>query len=63
MPPFVGISLALPLHIPERMLKFLKRRFNMSPLMLMMVLSLVPFPVLAIAILADHWIRPAPRIS
>ena len=30
----------------------------MSPLMLMVLLSVVPFPILAIAILADHWIRP-----
>jgi hypothetical protein len=35
----------------------------MSPLMLMMVLSLVPFPVLAIFILADRWIRPAKTYS
>ncbi|HKY73303.1 MAG TPA: hypothetical protein VJL88_15390 [Nitrospira sp.] len=31
----------------------------MSPLMMMTVLSLVPFPVLAIFILADRWIRPS----
>jgi len=35
----------------------LKRRYAMSPLMLMLVLSLVPFPVLAIAILADRWLK------
>jgi len=29
----------------------------MSPLMLMMLLSLVPFPVLAIAVLADRWLK------
>jgi hypothetical protein len=29
----------------------------MSPLMLMMLLSLVPFPVLAIVILADRWLK------
>jgi len=29
----------------------------MSPLMLMLVLSLVPFPVLAIAILAERWLK------
>jgi hypothetical protein len=29
----------------------------MSPLMLMLLLSLIPFPVLAIAILADRWLR------
>jgi hypothetical protein len=35
----------------------------MSPLMLVMVLSLVPFPILAIVILADRWIRPAKMVS
>ena len=35
----------------------LKRRYNMSPLMLMLVLSLVPFPILAIAILADRLLK------
>jgi hypothetical protein len=30
----------------------------MSPLMLMMLLTLVPFPILAIAILANRWIKP-----
>jgi len=39
------------------MLTQLKRRYNMSPLVLMLVLSLVPFPVLAIAILADRWLK------
>ena len=29
----------------------------MSPLLLMLLLSLVPFPVLAIAIVADRWIK------
>ena len=38
----------------------LKRRYAMSHLMLMLLLSLVPFPVLAIAILADRWMK-APR--
>src|SRR5512132_3203020 len=41
----------------EGMLTQLKRRYPMSPLMLMLVLSLVPFPVLAIAILADRLFR------
>lgn len=31
-----------------------KRRSSMSPLMFMLVLTLVPFPILAIAILADR---------
>ena len=34
-----------------------ERPEGMSPLMLMLVLSLVPFPVLAIAILADRWLK------
>ena len=29
----------------------------MSPLMLMLLLTLIPFPVLAIAIVADRWIK------
>lgn len=29
----------------------------MSPLMWMMLISLVPFPVLAIVILADRWLK------
>ena len=33
----------------------------MSPLMLMMLLSLVPFPVLAVAILADRWMKASHR--
>ena len=39
------------------MLTEFKRRYGMSPLMLMLVLSLVPFPVLAIAILADRFLK------
>jgi len=35
----------------------------MSPFMLMVLLSLVPFPILAVAILADRWIRPAPKAA
>ena len=30
----------------------------MSPLMLIMLISLVPFPILAVVILADRWMRP-----
>lgn len=33
----------------------------MSPLMVMVLLSLVPLPILAIAIVADRWLRPAPK--
>jgi hypothetical protein len=29
----------------------------MSPLMWMMLISLVPFPVLAVVILADRWLK------
>lgn len=29
----------------------------MSPLLLMLLLSLVPFPVLAIAIVAERWMK------
>jgi len=41
------------------MLTQLRRRVTMSPLMLMMLLSLVPFPVLAIAVLANRWMKTA----
>lgn len=30
----------------------------MSPLLWMMLISLVPFPVLAVVILADRWLKP-----
>jgi hypothetical protein len=43
------------------MLTLIKRKYNMSPLMLMMLLSLVPFPVLAVAILADRWMKASHR--
>jgi hypothetical protein len=33
----------------------------MSPLILMMLLALVPFPILAIAIVADRWRKPASK--
>jgi hypothetical protein len=36
-------------------LRQLRRRSPMSALMLMLLLSLVPFPILAVAILADRW--------
>ena len=39
------------------MLSNLKRRCPMSPLLLMLLLSLVPFPVLAIAVVADRWMK------
>jgi hypothetical protein len=45
------------------MLTRLQRRYGMSPLMAMIVLSLVPFPVLAMVILVDCWIRPAKTVS
>ena len=35
----------------------LKRRYAMSHLMLMLLVSLVPFPILVIAILADRWLK------
>ena len=35
----------------------------MSPLMLMLVLSLVPFPILVIAILADRWSKAAQKAT
>lgn len=41
----------------------LKRRLAMSPLMLMLVLTLVPFPVLAIAILADRWSKATQKAT
>jgi nitrate reductase NapE component len=45
------------------MLSDVKRRLRMSPLMLMMLLTLVPFPILAIAIVADRWRKPASKAS
>ena len=36
----------------------------MSPLLLMLLLSLVPFPVLAIAIVAERWMKaPTKSVS
>jgi hypothetical protein len=37
----------------------LKRRWNMSPLMLVLLVSLVPFPLLALVVLAERWMKPA----
>ena len=49
---------------PKGMLTNLKRRCTMSPLLLMLLLSLVPFPVLAIAIVADRWMKaPTKAVS
>ena len=58
-PIFVVISLVLALHNHRDMLTRLKRRVAMSPLLLMLLLSLVPFPVLAIALLANRLMRAA----
>jgi hypothetical protein len=60
-PRFVGIPLALALQNISNMLSDLKGRLRMSPLMLMMLLTLVPFPILAIAIAADRWRKPASK--
>jgi hypothetical protein len=60
-PPFVGIPLALALQNTSNMLSDLKGRLRMSPLMLMMLLTLVPFPILAIAIVANRWRKPASK--
>ena len=61
---FVGITLALALQSAKGMLTNLKRRCTMSPLLLMLLLSLVPFPVLAIAIVADRWLKaPTKAVS
>lgn len=35
----------------------------MSPLMLMLLLSLVPFPVLAVAILAERWLKATQKAA
>jgi hypothetical protein len=45
------------------MLDKLKGRCAMSPLMLMLLFTLVPFPVLAIAIVADRWLKSAPKAT
>jgi hypothetical protein len=61
---FVGITLALALQSAKGMLTNLKRRCTMSPLLLMLLLSLVPFPVLAIAIVAERWMKaPTKSVS
>lgn len=39
----------------------LKARPKMSPLMVLLLLSLVPFPILAVALLADRWMKHAPK--
>jgi hypothetical protein len=61
--PLCRYSSGLPIAEPEGMLSLLKRRFNMSPFMLMVLLSLVPFPILAVAILADRWIKQANKAA
>ena len=43
------------------MLDQLKRRCPMSPLMCMLLLTLVPFPILAIAVVADRWLKSASK--
>ena len=43
------------------MLSNLNRRYAMSPLMLMLLLSLVPFPILAIAIVVDRCLKSVPK--
>ena len=45
------------------MLEKLKRRCAMSPLMMMLLLSLVPFPILAVAIIADRWLKSAHKAT
>jgi hypothetical protein len=60
-PRFVGIPLALALQKTSNMLSDVKGRLRMSPLMLMTLLTLVPFPILAIAIVADRWRKPASK--
>jgi hypothetical protein len=41
----------------------LKRRYAMSPLMLMLLLSLVPFPILVVAILAERWLKATQKAT
>lgn len=63
LPFFVGNPLALPLHNHGDMLRRFKERFNMSPLMLMVLLSVVPFPILAIVFLADRLVKAGPKAA
>lgn len=39
----------------------LKAKPKMSPLMVLLLLSLVPFPILAVAFLTNRWMKPAPK--
>jgi hypothetical protein len=32
-----------------------QRRWNMTPMMLILLVSLVPFPLLALVVLAERW--------
>jgi len=34
----------------------------MSPLMLILLVSLVPFPLLALGVLAERWMNPAREV-
>jgi nitrate reductase NapE component len=49
--------------LTQNLLAQLKRRYPMSPLMLMLLLSLVPFPVLAVAILAERWLKATQKAT
>lgn len=58
---FVVIRLALALQTLRDMLWPLKAKPKMSPLMVLLLLSLVPFPILAVAFLTNRWMKPAPK--
>ena len=41
----------------------LKAKPKMSPLMVLLLLSLVPFPILAVAFLTNRWMKPSKAVS
>src|SRR5262245_3405769 len=57
MPLLCRYSAGLGIAQFEVMLNQLKRRWHMSPLMSLMLITLVPFPILALVILVDRWVR------
>jgi hypothetical protein len=62
MPFFVGVSLAPPLHVLCQCQVSVKLRsakeMTVTPLMLMTLISLAPFPILFITLLAGRWLKP-----
>jgi hypothetical protein len=57
VPFFVGIPLASALH-NSRHGYMSAKEMTMTPLMLMTLISLTPFPIFFIALLAGRWLKP-----